>query len=152
MELNRKHLNSFNVMGISCRTINKDGHSGKDISELWDRFYKENILSKIPGKKSNDIYNVYTDYESDHNGYYITILGCKVKSLDAIPAGLMGKHIHAAQYNIYVSNGKLPDCVLNTWQDIWQSAVERSYTSDFDLYSESMDWENARVETYLSVK
>jgi predicted transcriptional regulator YdeE len=151
MDHQKKQLDSFYVMGISCRTINKNGQSGKDISELWDRFYKEDILSKIPNKVSNDVYNVYTDYESDHNGYYTTILGCMVKSLDAIHSGYTGKPIPAGHYNLYVSTGKLPNCVLKTWQDIWKSGIERVYIADFDVYPESGDMDNARVETYLSV-
>ncbi len=152
MDQQKKQLGSFYIIGISCRTINKDGQSGKDISELWGRFYKEDILSKIPNKESNDVYNLYTDYESDHNGYYTTILGCKVESLDSIPAGLTGKLITSAQYNLYISTGKLPDCVLKRWQDIWTSGIERAYIADFDVYPEAGNMENARVETYLSLK
>jgi predicted transcriptional regulator YdeE len=142
----------FKIIGISVRTTNQDGKSQKDIGELWGKFMGQNILAQIPEKESNDVYCIYTDYETDFNGPYTTILGCKVRSLDSIPDGFVGKVIPAAKYNLYTSAGKLPDCVVDTWKHIWQSGVKRKYSADFDVYSEkAQNPQNAEVDTYLSI-
>ena len=145
-------LKEFLVVGISVRTSNQNGQSKKDISELWDRFMREDIASKIPHKENGDIYCIYTDYESDFMGPYTTIIGYKVASIENLPEGLIVVTIPASKYNIYKSTGKLPYCVLQTWKEIWESEIKRKYLADFDVYpADAFSSENPVVETYLSV-
>lgn len=147
-----KTLPAFSVMGIAVRTTNANGQSQQDISLLWQRFFKEAILAQIPAKESEALYCVYTNYESDSNGVYTTLLGCKVASLQTIPESLTGITIPHTSYQVYTSVGKLPDAVLETWQHIWQAAINRKYTADFDVYGEKAeDPSHAQVETWLSV-
>jgi predicted transcriptional regulator YdeE len=148
-----QELPQFNIIGISVRTTNAGGQSQKDIGDLFTKFMIENTIAKIPGRLSDETYCMYTDYESDFQGPYTCILGCKVKSLDSIPAGMIGKAIPATKYNVYTSAGKLPDCVMNTWIGIWKSAPDRKYSADFDVYgAKAKNPANAEVETYVSVK
>lgn len=135
------------------RTTNENEQSRKDIGELWQKFSGTNIIEQIPNKESNDIYCIYTDYESDFTGPYTTILGCKVTSIENVPEGLISKTIPKAKFQRYTSTGKIPDCVLATWRHIWESPINRRYLADFDVYGEnSQDLNNAVVDTYLSVK
>ena len=146
------HLDSFIVAGISVRTTNANGKSQTDIAALWQRFFAEDIKSKIANRVSDDLYCVYTDYESDDQGAYTTLLGFKVESLNYIPENIMSITIPAGTYRLYVSSGKLPDCVVATWQHIWQTTTDRSYIADFDLYgAEAQDPAKATVQTFLSV-
>jgi predicted transcriptional regulator YdeE len=146
-------LPAFQIMGISVRTTKQSGRSQKDIGALWERFIREDIAEKIPGKQSNDVYCVYTDYETDFNGPYTTFIGCKVKDAENIPEGLSAKIIPALTYRRFVSKGKIPHAVMTTWMAIWQSGIPRSYTADFDLYGQaSRDIESDEVETYVSIK
>ncbi len=71
-------LKPFQIIGISVRTSNQNDHSQKDIGALWARFTKDNLQDQIPGKLSSDMYCVYTDYETDYNGPYTAVIGCKV--------------------------------------------------------------------------
>lgn len=144
---------SFYLIGLAVRTTNQNNQAMKDIGELWGRFLSEDIPSQIPNKVSEDKYCVYTDYESDANGPYTTLLGYKVSSLDNIPKGLTGKEIPTAKYQVFSAKGKLPDIVIQTWQKIWSSEINRAYTADFELYkADSVGPEIAEVETYVSVK
>ena len=146
------NLAPFSVIGIAVRTANQNGQSQSDIGELWQRFFNDHIRDRIPHKVSNDIYCIYTDYESDANGPYTVILGCKVSSLEVIPEGFVGKAIPETKFQLYRSTGKLPDSVLATWRYIWQAPIKRRYLADFDVYGEkSQDPHNTEVETYLSV-
>lgn len=58
-------IQKFHIIGISVRTINENGQSAKDIEALWGKFWGEGISKQIPNKISDDIYAVYTDYETD---------------------------------------------------------------------------------------
>lgn len=127
-------LGKLFITGISVRTTNQNGQSQKDMAEIWQKFFAENISSQIPNKVNDDIYCVYTDYESDFNGFYRTILGSKVNSPNDISEVLICKTIPAAKYLSFISEGKLPDCVVATLTHIGQSPVNRKYLADFDVY------------------
>lgn len=146
-------LEPFFVIGIWVRTTNLNGQSQQDIGSLWHRFYQHQIISLIPNKAAEDVYCIYTNYESDDEGPYTTLLGCRVHSLDHVPDGLTGKRIPRAAYRCYVSKGKLPETVLATWAHIWQSPVKRAYSADFDVYGPgAFDASEAEVKTYLSIR
>ncbi len=145
-------LEELSVVGISVRTTNQKGQSQKDISKLWSKFMGENIAEKIPNKVNDNIYCIYTDYESDYMGAYTTILGYRVSSIENLPKGLSQKNIPASNYNLFKSTGKLPYCVLNTWKQIWELGIRRKYLADFDVYPpDAFSSESPAVETYLSV-
>lgn len=148
----KTELRGFKIIGISVRTTNADNKSLKDIGELFGKFMGQNISDKIPNKLSDDIYCVYTDYASDFNGPYTTVIGCKVSSLTNVPAGFTSKTIPDSKYQIYKSTGKLSVSLGKTWEGIWSSEINRRYTADFDIYGEkAKDFENAEVDTYVSV-
>ncbi len=152
MEYNIVEIEEFSIIGITIKTINKEGKSQKDIGELWGQFMAQNLISQIPNLKSSEIFCIYTDYETDFTGEYLTILGCKVNSLDKIPEGFIGRKIPKTKYRHYKAIGKIPDCVGDVWSQIWQSNINRSYIADFDVYGEkSKDPQNAEVDIYLSV-
>ena len=153
MKYETKELSQFYIVGISVRTTNQNGQSQKDIGDLFTKYMIGNSAAQIHNKVSEDTYCVYTDYESDANGKYTTLLGCRVKSLDSIPAGMVGIIVPKSKYNVYTSTGKLPDCVVSTWMGIWSTDIKRKYAADFDVYGpKAMNPANAEVETYLSVK
>jgi predicted transcriptional regulator YdeE len=146
-------LDEFTIAGISVRTTNENGKAANDIGALWQRFFSENVIDKIDNKVSDDIYCIYTDYESDFTGAYTTIIGCKVIANAQFSGGLIVRKVPSSTYQLYKSTGRLPDTVLATWQEIWQSSIERNYIADFDVYGEGCrDPDNAVVETYVSVK
>jgi predicted transcriptional regulator YdeE len=146
--------NEVNIIGLSVRTVNKDGKSMGDIAELTKRFFSEDVMSKIPEKISGDIYYVYTDYESDHHSPYTAIVGCMVSSLANMPDGMTGKKIPAGKFAKYSAAGKIPEIVVEIWNSIYaEGNYERSYMADFDLYkSTSFDPNNMNIEVYVSIK
>ncbi|MDO5986808.1 GyrI-like domain-containing protein [Flavivirga amylovorans] len=152
--MNNQTIQTFNVIGISVRTINENGQSAKDIESLWGKFWGENIQKQIPNKINDDIYAVYTDYETDVNGPYTTVIGLAVNSLENIPEGFVGITIKKAVYQKFVSKGKMPEAIFNTWVEIWQNKnLNRAYKADFTVHGKKYyDGDNAEVETFLSVK
>lgn len=47
----------------------------------------------------------------------------------------------------------MPDCVINTWKEVWTSNIARTHQIDFEVYDErSRDWNDAEVDVYLSIE
>lgn len=149
-------IQKFYVIGISTRTTNEDGQSAKDIETLWSKFWGEEIQKQIPNKLNDDIYAVYTDYETDFTKPYTTIIGSAVSSLENIPNGFVGITIEPTTYKRFISKGKMPEAVFNTWLEIWGDKdlnLQRSYQADFTIHGKKYyGGDNAEVETYLSMK
>ena len=148
------HLPPFNIIGISTRTTNQNGQAAADIGQLYDKFYANNILSRIPDRLDDDLYILYTDYENDYTGAYTTIIGCKVSALNDIPKGLIGREFAGGAYQRYNVRGKLPEVVINQWHTIWNQddELDRAYSVDFEVYgAKARNPENAEVELYIAV-
>ena len=146
--------NGFKIIGISTRTTNKNNQSKVDIEKLWERFFAEKIIEKIPNKSSLDIISIYTDYKSDFTDEYTTIIGLKVSTLNDIPTGLIGREFKSDNFQKFTAKGQMPKAVLDTWLNIWQREAElnRKYNYDFEVYGEkSQNDENSQVEIYLSI-
>lgn len=146
-------IQKFNIIGVSIRTTNENEQSGKDIPALWDKFISEGIAEKIPNKINHSIYSVYTDYEKDHTKPYTTILGCAVESLDFIPDEMVGITIETGSYEKFIAKGNLNDgIVINEWIKIWNSDLNRSFTSDFEIYGDkAQNPENAEVDIFIAI-
>jgi len=143
----------FYVTGISLRTTNQNGQSQIDIVNLWTKFMQENLLQQIETRVSDDIYCVYTDYETDHTGFYTAILGCKVNSSGNVFEGFVSIIIQPGNYQVYYLEGEFPANVGEAWAQIWNSTVDRKYTADFDLYSaNAKSFEETEVKIYLALK
>ncbi len=146
-------LDPFWVIGISVRTTKENDQFANDIPALWNTFMTEGILHKIPNKIEDTIYALYTDYESDHTGAYTTILGCKVAHVDVIPDGMTSLQIEASTYSRYTAKGDLTkSAVYNTWYEIWETDLNRTYTTDFEVYGEeAKNPKQAEVDIFVAI-
>lgn len=128
----------FKLIGIGCRTKNADGFAMKDIGQLWQRFFAEGIVGKIPNKVDGNIYGVYTNYENGHDGMYTAMVACKVSSTEEVPEGMMALEVAASRYAEYTVRGKMPDTVVQTWEQIEkETAYQKAFKADFDIYDPS---------------
>lgn len=141
-------------MGISVRTTNENFKAQTDIPQLWENFFKTNIIDSVPHKFSNDIYCVYTDYEGDFTEPYTVIIGCRVNIGGSVPKGMKAVTIEEGNYAAYTAHGKLSDgIVINTWNKIWSSTLERTYKTDYEFYSAQMfNPDETHVEVLIGVK
>ncbi len=147
--------NSFKVIGISVQTTNKNNKSGRDLGNLWDRFYKEDIINKIPNKESSEILSIYTDYKSDYLDDYTVILGVRVSNIDDVPDGLVGREFEEENFKKFVAKGKIPEAIQKTWINIWNddSKLKRKYTYDFEVYGEkAKNPEDVEVDIFVAIE
>ena len=148
-----ERINSLKIIGLSVRTTNKDNQSAQDIGKLWGQFYAENLLEKIPDKVSNDIYSIYTDYKSNYQDEYTTIIGVQVNNLNSIPAGCVGWEFPNENFKVFTAKGQMPKAIMDTWFSIWQQddELQRKYTYDFERYTgKSQNGENSEVDIYIA--
>ncbi len=143
----------INVIGIECRTSNAPEDGPQDIPSLWGRFYSEDIINKIPNKASNEVIALYCDYEDDYTKPYSLVIGCSVTSLDNIPEGMVAKIIHAGSYALFRAIGEYPASLIETWGNIWQTELKRTYTGDYEFYGEKFSSGSLQeVEVFIAVE
>lgn len=155
MKYEKVSIDAFSIAGISVRTANQNGRASLDMKKIWEdfRLNLKNIVDDINNRLSDDIYCVYTDYESDKDGEYTVIVGYKVSNTNDITGEYTFKEIPAANYYKIMAEGKIPDCTKQAWQSIWQSDINRSYLADFEVYGkEACNSEKAKIPIYLSVQ
>ncbi|MEQ8533044.1 MAG: GyrI-like domain-containing protein [Imperialibacter sp.] len=147
-------IDPFKIIGISVRTTNENGQGGKDIAELWGRFLSEGLLNAIPGKVDDTIYSLYTDYEGDHTKPYTVILGCKVKSLEPMPDGMVGRAFEGGSYVKITAKGDLTKgLIVSEWTKIWGLGLDRAFSADFEVFGEkAQNPANAEVDFLVAVK
>ena len=128
---------SLMVIGIMCRTSNAPDAGPHDIPKLWEKFYKDNTISIIPNKSSNEVIALYCDYEGDYTQPYSLVIGCQVSSFDDIPNGMVAKTIPGGSYAIFPAIGEHPKTLIESWGCIWKHPnLDRTYTGDYEVYGD----------------
>ena len=149
-------LKEFKLIGIALgkKTTNENGQAGIDCGNLWQKFEEGDYANKIPDKLSDEIVAVYYQYEGDHTNPYSYFIGCKVTTETEVPEGMESLMIPGGHYQQITAKGKIPDCIIDVWKEIWNSTdTNRAYQADFEVYDErSKDCTNGAVDIFLSVK
>ena len=137
------------IAGISTVTNNElemSEENGK-IAALWEEYFAKDIYKKTFDKaKSDFMYGVYSNYESDATGNYKVTVGVEVmKPKNAIV-------IEDKKYLVFTKQGELPMDVVELWEEIWDyfeknSEYERAFEIDFEKYAKEDE-----VEIFVSIK
>jgi predicted transcriptional regulator YdeE len=140
------------LVGIECRTSNAPGAAMNDIPALWGRFYGENIMSKIDNRMSDEVIALYCDYEGDYTQPYSLVIGCAVSTVDQIPEGFVAKHVPGGTYAAYRAIGEHPKTLIETWGQIWQTDLPRTYTGDYEVYGKKfISGSPQEVEVFIAI-
>lgn len=127
---------AIHVMGIELRTSNEEAF--RTIPGHWQRFSGEGIAQRVPSRRSEDVYAVYTDFENagrDNEGVYSLVIGCAVDPRAEVPAGFTRVVVPAGRRAVFsVERGRF-DQVGPAWQDIWRREFPRSYIADYERYA-----------------
>jgi len=152
MKYKTQNYPAINLVGISVHTSYKD--SMQDIPKLWEEFNKEGLSNSILGKESEDVYAVYYDYESDFKGSYHFFIGYIVDKNNNVEAPLQRLEIPEQRYSVFPVRGDFPKCLIDTWESIWESNIDRKYTFDFEKYAENsnLDDSNPELDVFISIK
>jgi len=144
MEYKIQDFPEMTIQGISTRTDNQEGI--QTIPQLWEKFFKEDILSQINNKiNESSVFAIYTDYENDENGKYSFIIGSQTNSSND-QTKLVNVEVPNQKYAIFSASSK--DKVVDAWQEIWQSDLKRSFNIDFEQYNLTTD----EVKIFVGLK
>jgi len=152
--------NPIPVAGFQIRTTNAEELSGGGkIEQLWHRFFVENLAAQIPYRSSEDLYAVYSNYESDENGAYNYLLGSPVTSIDNLPAGVSYAAISTGDYAVVTTEkGSVKQVMQSAWRSIWslppaELGGKRSFLTDYEIYDKrAADPADAVVEIHLGLE
>jgi predicted transcriptional regulator YdeE len=134
-------IEEFDVIGISIVTDNSK--ATEDINALWERFFKESIGQKVQNKLDNTIYAVYSDYQGDHEAPYRLTIGYRIppskEKETTSPTPLPPLDLHyvkclEGEYAVMSAAGQQPKALIETWEAIWSSDLNRAFTNDFEVY------------------
>ena len=141
----QKYIEHFIVTGFSVRTQNCDEFNEKtaQLPRLWQKLYGS-------GLAGNDcVFGVYSDYESDANGFYTVTVGIQSNTELTAVASVT---IQTGNYLVFQGKGQMPFTVVETWKRIWdyfktENKYQRNFNSDFEAYSGPDE-----VEIYIGIK
>ena len=153
------NIASFTVIGIETHTSNaKEVTPDGIIGTQWQKFLGEGVLDRIPERIDRNVYAVYSDYTSDHNGEYSFLIAAKVKDGTTPPTGRVAKQVGAGRYAVFTSEkGPFAKVVPAVWQKIFHledaGTLKRLYLTDFEIYDQrAQDPQNGQVDIYVGLK
>jgi predicted transcriptional regulator YdeE len=160
LSMEKLHVDSFVVVGITARTSNAMEASGKGvIGGLWVRLRKDRLMNQIKHRADAHIVAVYSNYESDKDGEYTYTLGSKVTSLKDVPPGMVARRTDAGEYAIFTAQGgPAVQLVMGLWKRIWSlekspPPLRRAYRTDYEIYlNPDADDAGQRVDLYIGLK
>lgn len=131
-----QQIDAFAVAGISC--VTQRDKAAEDINALWEKFFKDSVGQMIDNKESDIIYCVYSDYQGDHEAPYTVTIGYKLKSLNETANAAISNfetiRVETSDYAMMSAGGEQPKALLETWEAIWSSDLDRTYKTDFEVY------------------
>lgn len=143
------------VQGLRIRTCNQDEMTpgnGK-IPGLWQSFYRDVFPQVAQGASA---YGVYSNYESDHTGYYDLSAAVASSNLNNPPSACLASEIGGGAYLKFspTTPGEDPvKQIMGMWQEVWNHfthgdcAHQRAFSADFELYHPDQ-----KVELYIAVR
>ncbi|MGZ6250997.1 MAG: GyrI-like domain-containing protein [Candidatus Chromulinivorax sp.] len=127
------------LVGLAIKTDNDKAST--DIAKIWGDFY-EGAQEKIKNAINDEVVCAYLDYQGDETQPYTYVIGCVTNSCDVIPAGMVCKELAEGWYAKIEVFGEFPESLMAAWEDIWDSDIDRAYTTDFEVYDQYFTEEN----------
>ena len=150
---------AFQVIGIKTRTSNPEEMKGAGkIGALWNQFYSQQVLNKIPGKLDHEIIAVYYEYESDATAPYSVLVGARVAAGTKPPAGMELITMPAQKYfQLATRKGEMPGIIIEAWGRVWdlaaKSELNRKYSYDLEVYDErAANPKAAEANLFIAIK
>lgn len=127
---------AIHVIGIELRTTNDEAM--QTIPGHWQRFTQEGVPGKVPGKLSDDIYAVYTNFEDagrSNKGLYSLVLGVPVAAGTPVPAGMLRAVLPAMRRAVFPVEPGRADLVGAKWQEIWaRNDLAKTFIAEAERY------------------
>lgn len=136
-------LKEKTIVGFTARTSNEDPQMGAIIGGLWKQLYTPENTEKIQNRVNAYAIGLYSDY--DKEGYQVTA-GFEVSDAES-GNGFTVKTIPAGRYAKFSVHGDMIEAVANSWKEIWETPLDRTFTGDFEEYLSQED-----IDIYIAIK
>ena len=136
-------LKEKTIVGFAARTSNEDPQMGAIIGGLWKQLYTPENTEKIQNRVNAYAIGLYSDY--DKEGYQVTA-GFEVSDAES-RNGFTVKTIPAGRYAKFSVHGDMIEAVANSWKEIWETPLDRTFTGDFEEYLSQED-----IDIYIAIK
>lgn len=136
-----EEIQAFEVVGIGGRTSNAAEGSGTGIiGRLWERARAGGALAPLGAGEADEVYALYSNYESDASGAYDFTIGVRVGAQHAVPAGFVRRAVERARYARVMSEpGPAGKAVFEAWNRVWSATPSdlggaRAFGTDFEVH------------------
>ena len=136
-------LKEKTIVGFAARTSNEDPQMGAIIGDLWKQLYTPENTEKIQNRVNSYAIGLYSNY--DKEGYQVTA-GFEVSDAES-GNGFTVKTIPAGRYAKFSVHGDMIEAVANSWKEIWETPLDRTFTGDFEEYLSQKD-----IDIYIAIK
>ena len=136
-------LKEKTIVGFAARTSNEDPQMGAIIGDLWKQLYTPENTEKIQNRVNSYAIGLYSNY--DKEGYQVTV-GFEVSDAEN-QNGFAVKTIPAGRYAKFSVHGDMIEAVTNSWKEIWETPLDRTFTGDFEEYLSQED-----IDIYIAIK
>ena len=136
-------LKEKTIVGFAARTSNEDPQMGDIIGGLWKQLYTPENTEKIQNRVNSYAIGLYSNY--DKEGYQVTA-GFEVSDAES-GNGFTVKTIPAGRYAKFSVHGDMIEAVANSWKEIWETPLDRTFTGDFEEYLSQED-----IDIYIAIK
>ena len=136
-------LKEKTIVGFTARTSNEDPQMGAIIGGLWKQLYTPENTEKIQNRVNSYAIGLYSNY--DKEGYQVTA-GFEVSDAES-GNGFTVKTIPAGRYAKFSVHGDMIEAVANSWKEIWETSLDRTFTGDFEEYLSQED-----IDIYIAIK
>ena len=136
-------LKEKTIVGFTARTSNEDPQMGAIIGGLWKQLYTPENTEKIQNRVNAYAIGLYSDY--DKEGYQVTV-GFEVSDAES-GNGFAVKTIPGGTYAKFSVHGDMIEAVANSWKEIWETPLDRTFTGDFEEYLSQED-----IDIYIAIK
>lgn len=140
---------AIQVIGIELRTTNEEAM--QTIPGHWQRFTDERVADKVPGKQSDEIYAVYTNFQNagrNNQGLYSLVLGVPVQASTPVPAGMLRVVLPATRRAVFPVEPGRADLVGAKWQEIWaRDDLAKTFIAEAERYQA-----DGRIEILIGIE
>ena len=131
------------------REIYTTNERPKELGDHWHAFYAGGAGGDIPGRISEDIFAVYSDYEGDENMPYRFFIGVEVNPGQPVPEGMCLREIPHAEFMCFRTEGEQPAALIQKWGEIHAADLQRSFQLDFEVHSANSP---GRIDIWIGLK
>lgn len=132
------------IVGYTGRTSNKSPDMQSVIADLWKQLYMPKCVETISNRTNEYAIGLYSNYEGEE---FDVTAGFEVSKMPDENSSFSVKVIPAGKYAKFSVHGDMIKEVANSWEEIWQTPLNRTFTGDFEEYTSMTD-----IDIYIAVK